>query len=93
MIYDGNVGKHFNSLTKIQMLGVTILLSLTVFMNMVSEIIPNTSDAVSIIGIIQRISTFLEYEYFSNSFYCFSCSVLSKIETYFYITSFLYHVI
>ena len=38
-------------LTKIPMLGVTILLSLTVFMNMVSEIIQNTSDAVSIIGI------------------------------------------
>ena len=80
MIYNLNAAKYFHSLTKIQMLGVTILLSLTVFMNMVSEIIPNTSDAVSIIGIetFQRISTFLEYEYFSNSFYCFSCSVLSK---------------
>jgi len=31
-------------------LGVTILLSLTVFMNMVSEIMPNTSDAVPLIG-------------------------------------------
>jgi nicotinic acetylcholine receptor alpha-7 len=30
--------------------GVTILLSLTVFMNMVSEIMPNTSDAVPLIG-------------------------------------------
>ena len=80
MIYNLSAAKYFRSLTKIQMLGVTILLSLTVFMNMVSEIIPNTSDAVSIIGIetFQRISTFLEYEYFSNSFYCFSCSVLSK---------------
>ena len=31
--------------------GVTILLSLTVFMNMVSEIMPRTSDAVPLIGI------------------------------------------
>ncbi|XP_023332222.1 neuronal acetylcholine receptor subunit alpha-7 isoform X6 [Eurytemora carolleeae] len=31
-------------------LGVTILLSLTVFMSMVSEIMPNTSDAVPLIG-------------------------------------------
>ena len=30
--------------------GVTILLSLTVFMSMVSEIMPNTSDAVPLIG-------------------------------------------
>ena len=51
MIYDLTAAKLIYSRTKIQMLGVTILLSLTVFMNMVSEIIPNTSDAVSIIGI------------------------------------------
>lgn len=30
--------------------GVTILLSLTVFMNMVQNIMPNTSDAVPLIG-------------------------------------------
>ena len=51
MIYDLTAAKLIYSLTKIQMLGVTILLSLTVFNTMVSEIIPNTSDAVSIIGI------------------------------------------
>ena len=31
-------------------LGVTILLSLTVFMNMVSSVMPSTSDAVPLIG-------------------------------------------
>ena len=32
------------------MLGVTVLLSLTVFMNIVSELMPITSDAVPLIG-------------------------------------------
>ena len=36
--------------TTILVSGVTILLSLTVFMNMVQNIMPNTSDAVPLIG-------------------------------------------
>lgn len=34
--------------------GVTILLSLTVFLNLVAEKIPTTSDAVPLIGTIMR---------------------------------------
>ena len=38
------------SVTRYMVSGVTILLSLTVFMNMVQNIMPNTSDAVPLIG-------------------------------------------
>ena len=37
-------------LTNIYCAGVTVLLSLTVFMNIVSELMPITSDAVPLIG-------------------------------------------
>lgn len=33
--------------------GVTILLSLTVFLNLVAESMPTTSDAVPLIGIVE----------------------------------------
>lgn len=34
--------------------GVTILLSLTVFLNLVAESMPTTSDAVPLIGIVEK---------------------------------------
>lgn len=41
----GEIKKHFA--------GVTILLSLTVFLNLVAESMPTTSDAVPLIGIVE----------------------------------------
>ena len=35
--------------------GVTVMLSLTVFMNIVSELMPITSDAVPLIGNLKRL--------------------------------------
>ena len=77
--------------TKIQMLGVTILLSLTVFMNMVSEIIPNTSDAVSIIGIetIPEDFKFLEYEYTFHSTASLALSLVNRNIIILYIFTYL----
>lgn len=45
-IENGIVGRN-------QFTGVTILLSLTVFLNLVAESMPTTSDAVPLIGIVE----------------------------------------
>lgn len=42
--------KFIESIHSLQYLGVTILLSLTVFLNMVAEAMPSTSESVPLIG-------------------------------------------
>lgn len=51
--------------------GVTILLSLTVFLNLVAESMPTTSDAVPLIGILNRFED-VEKRYFYYHFLYFS---------------------
>lgn len=42
--------EFLNPYTTLTIIGVTILLSLTVFLNMVAETMPATSDAVPLLG-------------------------------------------
>lgn len=73
-----NVNKNKNPLQNFSytFLGVTILLSLTVFLNLVAETLPQVSDAIPLLGSRRR--TYLEIIFLFSflSFVCFCYSLL-----------------